>query len=120
MRGGYGIFYAPEGRHDTSIRQFRQVPFDLIFSDIPGALIPGNKVSQGFKTLKDFPPIDPKNPFGNLRGITPDFRNADIQQFGSPLDLGPAVKPAVPWTGRDPGTPALQRPFPECDQHQLD
>ena len=81
MRGGYGIFYAPEGRYDTTIRQFRQVPFDLIFSEIPGALIPGNKVSQGFKTLNDFPPIDPKNPFGNLRGVTPDFRNADIQQF---------------------------------------
>jgi Carboxypeptidase regulatory-like domain len=81
VRGGYGIFYAPEGRHDTTIRQFRQVPFDLIFSEIPGALIPGNRVSQGFKTLNDFPPIDPKNPFGNLKGIAPDFRNAAIQQF---------------------------------------
>jgi hypothetical protein len=81
MRGGYGIFYAPEGRHDTTIRQFRQVPFDLIFSDIPGALFPGNQVSQGFKTLSDFPPIDPQNPFGTLKGVTPDFLNAAIQQF---------------------------------------
>ncbi|MCI0625343.1 MAG: TonB-dependent receptor [Acidobacteria bacterium] len=81
VRGGYGIFYAPEGRHDTTIRQFRQVPFDLIFSIIPGSLIPDNRVSQGFKTLQDFPPVDPKNPFGNLRGVTPNFRNASVQQF---------------------------------------
>jgi len=81
VRGGYGIFYAPEGRHDTTIRQFRQVPFDLIFSIIPGALIPDNRVSQGFKGVKDFPPPDPRNPFGNLRGVATGFRNAAVQQF---------------------------------------
>jgi hypothetical protein len=81
LRGGYGMFYAPEGRHDTTIRQFRQHPFDLIFSIIPGSLNPDNRVSQGFRGLKDFPPIDPRNPFGNLRGITPDYRNARFQQF---------------------------------------
>ncbi len=81
LRGGYGIFYAPEGRHDTTIRQFRQVPFDLIFSIVPGSLIPDNRVSQGFKTLKDFPPVDPKKPFGTPKGITPDYRNARLQQF---------------------------------------
>jgi Carboxypeptidase regulatory-like domain len=81
LRGGYGIFYAPEGRHDTTIRQFRQVPFDLIFTITPGALVPGNRVAEGFKTLQDFPPVDAGNPFGNLRAVTPDFRNASIQQF---------------------------------------
>jgi len=81
VRAGYGIFYAPEGRHDTTIRQFRQHPFDLIFSIVPGSLIPDNKVSQGFKGLKDFPTVDPKNPFGNIKGITPDYRNARLQQF---------------------------------------
>jgi hypothetical protein len=81
IRGGYGIFFAPEGRHDTTIRQFRQVPFDLIFSIIPGALIPDNRVAQGFRGVKDFPPVDPRNPFGNLRGVSQNFRNADVQQF---------------------------------------
>ncbi|MBI3683943.1 MAG: carboxypeptidase regulatory-like domain-containing protein [Acidobacteria bacterium] len=81
VRGGYGIFFAPEGRHDTTIRQFRQVPYDLIFSIIPGSLIPDNKVSQGFKGVSDFPPVDPKNPFGNLRGVVRDYRNASVQQF---------------------------------------
>jgi len=81
VRGGYGLFYAPEGRHDTTIRQFRQHPFDLIFSIVPGSLIPDNRVSQGFRGLKDFPAIDPRNPFGNIKGITPDYRNARLQQF---------------------------------------
>ena len=81
VRGGYGIFFAPEGRHDTTIRQFRQVPFDLIFSIIPGALVPDNKVSQGFKGVNDFPPPDAKKPFGNIRGVTLDYRNAAVQQF---------------------------------------
>ncbi|MBI3697836.1 MAG: carboxypeptidase regulatory-like domain-containing protein [Acidobacteria bacterium] len=81
VRGGYGVFFAPEGRHDTTIRQFRQVPFDLIFSIIPGSLITDNLVAQGFRTLKDFPTVDPKKPFGNLKGITPDFRNGALQQF---------------------------------------
>jgi hypothetical protein len=81
VRAGYGVFFAPEGRHDTTIRQFRQVPFDLIFSIIPGALMPDNKVSQGFKGVNDFPPPDPKRPFGNLRGVTQDYRNAAVQQF---------------------------------------
>jgi hypothetical protein len=81
VRGGYGIFFAPEGRHDTTIRQFRQVPFDLIFSIIPGALVPDNRVSQGFKGVNDFPPPDPKRPFGNLRGVAQNYRNAAVQQF---------------------------------------
>jgi hypothetical protein len=81
IRGGYGIFFAPEGRHDTTIRQFRQVPFDLIFSIIPGALIPDNRVLQGFKGVNDFPPPDPKRPFGNLRGVSQNYRNAAVQQF---------------------------------------
>lgn len=81
LRTGYGIFYAPEGRHDTTIRQFRQVPFDLIFSINPGSLNPDNRVVQGFKGVKDFPPVDPKRPFGNLRGVVTDSRNAAVQQF---------------------------------------
>jgi hypothetical protein len=86
VRGGYGIFFAPEGRHDTTIRQFRQVPYDLIFSIIPGSLIPDNSVSDGFKGVKDFPPVDPENPStwpanATLRGVDPGYRNAAVQQF---------------------------------------
>jgi hypothetical protein len=95
IRGGYGIFFAPEGRHDTTIRQFRQVPFDLIFSIVPGSLIPDNRVSQGFRGVRDFPAVDPANPNtwptnSNLRGINPNFRNTAVQQFnfGVQRELG--------------------------------
>lgn len=95
LRAGYGIFFAPEGRHDTTIRQFRQVPFDLIFAIVPGALIPDNRVSDGFKKASDFPAVDYANPStwptnSNLRGIAPNFQNAAVQQFnfGLQRELG--------------------------------
>jgi hypothetical protein len=86
LRGGYGLFFAPEGRHDTTIRQFRQVPFDLIFAIVPGALVPDNRVSQGFRKVSDFPPVDANNPLSwpansNLRGVSLNFKNAAVQQF---------------------------------------
>jgi len=86
IRAGYGIFFAPEGRHDTTIRQFRQVPFDLIFSIVPGALIPDNRVSDGFRKASDFPAVDYKNPLtwptnSNLRGIAGNFQSGAVQQF---------------------------------------
>ena len=81
LRTGYGIFYAPQSNAGTNIRQFRQQPYDLIFSIVPGDLVVDNRVSQGFKKLEDFPPVDPNNPFGTIRGVTNDFRNAAVQQF---------------------------------------
>jgi Carboxypeptidase regulatory-like domain len=81
VRGGYGIFYDPQGNQGTTIRQERQFPFDLIYTLSPGSLFPGNTVSQGFVTLADIQPIDPSQPFGSLKAIAPDFRNASLQQF---------------------------------------
>jgi hypothetical protein len=81
VRGGYGIFYDPQGNQGTTIRQERQFPFDLIYTLSPGALFPGNLVSQGFITLAQIQPLNLNNPFGSLKAIAPDFRNASIQQF---------------------------------------
>jgi len=129
VRSGYGIFFTPEGRHDTTIRQFRHVPFDLIFSIIPGALVPDNRVSQGFKGVKDFPAPDPKRPFGNLRGVAQNYRNAAVQQFnfGIQHELGASSVAGVTFVGSlgrrltwnqplnqpDPGPGAInpRRPF---------
>ncbi len=81
IRGGYGIFYDPQGNQGTNIRQERQFPFDLIYTLTPGSLFPGNTVSQGFITLAQIEPLNLSNPFGTLKGIAFDFRNASIQQF---------------------------------------
>jgi hypothetical protein len=86
IRGGYGIFYDPQGNAGTTIRQFRQQPFDLVFTTSPGDLFPANTVSQGIPKRSDFPPTDPNNPTAavpnaTITGIDPNFRNAAIQQF---------------------------------------
>ncbi|MEX2260410.1 MAG: TonB-dependent receptor [Bryobacteraceae bacterium] len=85
LRGGYGIFYTPEYNFATNIRQFRQVPFGFNLSIIPGALTPANRVAEGFPKLTDFPPVSADRPFGNLRGVTPDFQNLQMQQFNLSL-----------------------------------
>lgn len=85
IRGGYGTFYDPQGNYGTTIRQFRQQPFDLVFTISPG-VIPTNTVSEGIPKRSDFPPTDPSNPTAavpnaTITGIDPNFRNASIQQF---------------------------------------
>jgi hypothetical protein len=81
LRGGYGIFYDPQLGAGTILRQQRQWPFDLIYTITPGSLYPQNKVSQGFVRLSDLPAGTFSQPFGTLKGIPFNFRNADIQQF---------------------------------------
>nr|MDQ2899310.1 TonB-dependent receptor [Acidobacteriota bacterium] len=85
IRSGYGIFYDPQGNYGTTIRQFRQQPFDLVFTVSPG-VIPTNTVSQGIPKRSDFPATDPNNPTAavpnaTITGIDVNFRNASIQQF---------------------------------------
>ena len=86
IRVGYGIFYDPQGNAGTTIRQFRQQPFDLVFSTSPGDLLTANTVSQGFPKRSDFPATDPNNPTAavpnaTITAIDPNFRNSQMQQF---------------------------------------
>ena len=80
FRLGYGIFYDPQGNQGTTIRQGRQWPFDLIYTTSPGTFFPANRVSQGFLTPADLAPIF-ATPFGTLKGIDHNFKNAMTQQF---------------------------------------
>jgi hypothetical protein len=81
VRGGYGIFYDPQANQGTTIRQERQWPFDLVYATAPGSFFPANTVSQGFLTPTQIPAATFANPFGTLKGIDANFKNASAQQF---------------------------------------
>lgn len=81
IRAGYGVFFDPQTQAGTTIRQQRQWPFDLIYVVTPGSLFPQNTVSQGFVTLADIPPAILNNPYGTLKGIQANFKNASGQQY---------------------------------------
>ncbi len=81
LRGGYGVFFDPQTQAGTTIRQHRQWPFDLIYIITPGSLFPQNTVSQGFVTPSQIPPSVLANPYGTLKGIQSNFKNASGQGF---------------------------------------
>jgi hypothetical protein len=85
LRGGYGAFYDPQANEGTTIRQERQWPFDLIYTLSPGTLFPSNTVSQGFLTPAQIPASVFATPFGTLKGIDRNFKNASGQQFNLSL-----------------------------------
>ncbi|MFL6449436.1 MAG: carboxypeptidase regulatory-like domain-containing protein [Bryobacteraceae bacterium] len=106
VRGGYGIFYDPQGNYGTTIRQFRQQPFDLVFNTSPGDLFPANSVRQGIPQRSDFPATDPNNPTAavpnaTITAIDPNFRNAQIQQFnfGVQRELAPSTVLTATYVG---------------------
>jgi hypothetical protein len=129
LRGGYGIFYDPQGAAGTTIRQERQWPFDLIYSIVPGALFTQNTVSQGFVKVSDLPAGTFSSPFGTLKGIDENFKNASTQQFNFGIQrqltatsslsvsyvgaLGRHLSWALPLDQPAPGPGAIQarRPF---------
>ena len=107
----------------------------------PGTLFPSNTVSQGFLTLGQIPPATFANPFGSLKGINHNFKNASGQQFNlslqrqltghSSFTLGyvasithhlswndPADQPSSrSW--KYPGATAIQRTVPERYRYRL-
>jgi len=113
LRSGYGVFFAPQSNFGTNIRQFRQLPFDLVFSIVPGDLFPDNRVSEGFKGVNDFPPVDVNNPFGTIRGVTPDFKNAAVQQFnfGLQREITPTSVLTVSFVGSVGSHLSWNQPF---------
>jgi len=82
FRGGYGLFYEPQGNFNTSIRQFRQPPFGFVVN-IPfsGNDIPTRRASDGFPITTQVPDLTRGPAFYALRGVTPNYRNGQIQQF---------------------------------------
>jgi len=82
FRGGYGLFYEPQGNFNTSIRQFRQPPFGFVVN-IPfsGNDVPVTRASDGFPVVTQVPDLTRGPALYALRAVTPNYRNGQIQQF---------------------------------------
>ena len=82
FRGGYGLFYEPQGNFNTSIRQFRQPPFGFVVN-IPfsGNDVPTRRAADGFPLTTQVPDLTRGPAFYALRGVTPNYRNGQLQQF---------------------------------------
>jgi len=82
IRGGYGIFYDPQGNAGSNVRQERQPPFDFIINITEsGNDVPSLFLSNGFPIVTTAPSLTTGPAIYALKGVTPDYRNAQIQQF---------------------------------------
>jgi hypothetical protein len=82
IRAAYGLFYFPQGNFATNIRQFRQPPFDFVVNlPFSGNDIPATRTSQGFPLTTTVPDLTRGPAFYSLRGVTPNYRNGQQQQF---------------------------------------
>ncbi|MBV8820689.1 MAG: carboxypeptidase regulatory-like domain-containing protein, partial [Acidobacteriaceae bacterium] len=82
VRGGYGIFYDPQGNAGSNIRQERQPPFDFIVNITQtGNDVPTLFTSQGFPIITTAPSLTHGPALYALKGVAPDYKNAQIQQF---------------------------------------
>lgn len=82
IRTGYGLFFFPQGNAGTNIRQFRQPPFDFVVNQpFSGNDVPPTTTSRGFPLTTAVPNLAVGPAFYALRGVTPNFRNGQMQQF---------------------------------------
>jgi hypothetical protein len=82
LRGGFGIFYEPQGNYATNIRQFRQPPFGFqVNVPINVNDRPTIYLADGFPPVTTTPDLYTGPPIYTLRGVTPDFKNGQLMQF---------------------------------------
>jgi hypothetical protein len=119
VRGGFGLFYNPNGNGGVYLRLQRHVPFGPIYSvSNPDTQI-GRRVSDGFPA----PPVvdfaTASNPSGGVIGVFPNYTSSYAEQFnlGVQHEIAPwqlVVKASVVGNlGRRLGTTIdLNQPFP--------
>ena len=82
VRGGYGLFYNPNGNGGALMRLFRHMPFGPIYSVSPGDVTPAaTRVSGGFPAPPTVNFDSVKNPTGGVIGVDPNFRAARAHQY---------------------------------------
>ncbi len=82
LRGGFGMYYEPQGNYATNIRQFRQPPFGFqVNVPINVNNVPTARLTDGFPSVVTTPNLQQGPPIYTLRGVTPDYRNGRLMQF---------------------------------------
>jgi len=86
VRGGYGIFYNPNGTGGAALRLDRHPPYGPIYSVSPGDEFVATRVSDGFPPVPvpNFAALS--NPSGSVIGVIPTFGPAYAQQFNLTLE----------------------------------
>jgi hypothetical protein len=81
VRGGYGLFYNPNGTGGAALRLDRHPPYGPIYSVSPGDEFVATRISDGFPAapVPNFAGLS--EPAGSVIGVIPTFRSAYAQQF---------------------------------------
>jgi hypothetical protein len=130
VRGGFGIFYNPNGNGGAVLRLDRQAPYGPIYINSPGDEFVGPQVSAGLPPNPGVNLAVANNPTGSVIGIPGNFKQAYAEQFNLTLEqevapwktlfklayvgnlgrrLGTAWNPNQPVPG--PGSTTQRRPF---------
>jgi hypothetical protein len=81
IRGGFGLFYNPNGNGGALLRLFRHMPYGPIYSVSPGDVNVGPRVSDGFPAPPTIDFAATSNPFGGVIGVARNYRSAYAEQF---------------------------------------
>ncbi|MGH9934847.1 MAG: TonB-dependent receptor domain-containing protein, partial [Blastocatellia bacterium] len=81
VRGGFGLFYNPNGNGGALLRLQRHIPFGPIYNQTNPDTALGRRVSDGFPAAPEINFDSAKNPFGGVIGVFPGFKSAYAQQF---------------------------------------
>ena len=81
IRGGFGLFFNPNGNGGALLRLQRHVPFGPIYSQANNNITVGTRVSDGFPAPPNVNFDSAKNPAGGVIGVFPRYTSAYAEQF---------------------------------------
>ncbi len=92
IRGGFGLFFNPNGNGGALLRLFRHTPFGPVYSLTPGDVNVGPRVSDGFPSAPTVDLAAANNPTGVVFSVPSDYRSAYSQQFNLSVE-----REVAPW-----------------------
>jgi hypothetical protein len=81
VRGGFGLFYNPNGNGGAILRFDRQLPYGPVLSISPGDQVLGPRVSDGFPPTPTINLAVANNPTGAVIGVPGNFKQAYAEQY---------------------------------------